>query len=210
MKKDSEIKLDNKQKELLKMLLYSGYTTLKYGDGFGLYATGVTDHGENKALLLSGIVEPNAFDWVKEDEPCEIAKLLNKPYEPETVWDLKDGDEYWWVISYGEVSKDTWNDYCTDYKRRNQGNAFLTKEEAKFEVKRREMVTRLRKHTRPFKVGGENWTPYWSHTRKSIDFNCVSEAQEAQLYFESKEKIKQAIAEVGEEDFKKYYLGVTE
>lgn len=210
MKKDSEIKLDNKQKEFLKMLLYSGYTTLKYGDGFGLYATGVTDPGENKALLLSGIVEPNAFDWVKEDEPCEIAKLLNKPYEPETVWDLEYGDVFWAINSRGHVYRDTWSGGDFDVECRSQGNVFLSKEEAEFEVKRREVVTKVRKYARPFNHNEKNLAPFWSHASKRIAINYSVTTQEPHLYFESEEKIKQAIAEVGEDDFKKYYLGVTE
>lgn len=210
MKRYSEIKLDENQKEFLQMLLDSGYSILKQDEGFGLMATGVTDD-EHKVLLLSGIVEPNTFNWVKDYESCEIEKLLNPPHKTKTVWNLKDGDEFWFLTLCGHVCKDTWNGCYLDVGRRNQGNVFLTKEEAEFESKRREVVTKVKKYARPFNPGGENWAPYWNRNRESIGWNSFSGyIQEAQLYFENEEKAKQAIAEVGEDDFKKYYLGVTE
>lgn len=206
MKEYSEIKLDENQKEFLQMLLDSGYTTLKQDEGFGLMATGVTDD-EHKFLLLSGIVEPNSFDWVKEDEPCEIAKLLNKPYEPETVWDLKEGDVFWAINSRGHVYRDTWSGGDFDVECRNQGNVFLTEKEAEFEYKRREVVAKVRKYTRPFALNEENYYPYYNNGI-CVDFDGRS--QLSLYYFASKKDIADAVDEVGKDDFKKYYLGVTE
>ena len=209
MKKYSEIKLAENQKEFLQMLLDSGYTTLKQDEGFGLMATGVTDD-EHKVLLLSGIVEPNIFNWVKDYESCEIEKVLNQPREPKTVWDLKEGDLYYRISSLGHIYKTRWGNDNYDGDCRKQGNVFLTEEEAEFEVTRRAVVTKVMKYTRPFKPNEENWTPYWSHNQERIGWNSLDYIQEARLYFENEEKAKQAIAEVGEEDFKKYYLGVVE
>ena len=127
-----------------------------------------------------------------------------------TIWDIEKGDVYWSISPAGCVFKEVWeNDFACRLKRR-LFNAFLTKEEAKFEIKRREVYAKVKKYARPFNLGGENWTPYWSRSRESIGWNCSGYIQEAQLYFENEEQAKQAIDEVGEDDFKKYYLGVAE
>ena len=210
MKKYSEIKLTDDERKLLEVLKSQEYENI----GKELYP-GEECHSDvygrtgrvQDFLLLDWF---DGFDWMDYNDEYEIEKLLNPPHEPKTVWDLEDGDVFWAINSRGHVYRDTWSGGDFDVECRNQGNVFLTEKEAEFESKRREVVTRLRKHTRLFNLGGENWTPYWSHNRKSIDCTCVSEAQEAQLYFESEEKIKQAIDEVGEDDFKKYYLGVVE
>lgn len=149
------------------------------------------------------------FDWMENDETISVQKLLDMSKKPKTVWDLENGDDYWQINAYGTIYECKWNNDGLEIKCRNQGNVFLTKEEAEFEAKRRKVVTKVRKYTRPFKFGEENWTPYWSFNRESIDWNSISGyIQEAQLYFENEEKIEQAIAEVGEEDFIKYFLKV--
>lgn len=209
MKKYSEIKLDENQKEFLQMLLDSGYTTLKQDEGFGLMATGVTDD-EHKVLLLSGIVEPNTFNWVKDYEPCEIEKVLNPPHEPKTVWDLKKGDVYWWIASSGYIFKQGWNNAVFEVEYRKQGNVFSTEEEAEFESTRRAVVAKVKKYARPFKEKEMNFFPCYDRNYGTIAFQFNFHYQLSMDYFSSVEDIKQAIAEVGEDYFKKYYLGVVE
>lgn len=148
------------------------------------------------------------FDWMQKGEMLVVGKLIDESEKPETVWDLKDADEYWLINTLGEICKHTWYSDSIDTKCRNQGNAFLTKEEAEFEKKRREVYAKVKKYASPFNYDRVNWAP--SCNGKRIDMSFVYAMQEAHLYFESREKIEQAIAEVGEEDFKKYYLGVTE
>lgn len=209
MKKYSEIKLDENQKEFLQMLLDSGYSILKQDEGFGLMATGVTDD-EHKVLLLSGIVESNTFNWVKDYESCEIKKVLNPPHEPKTVWDLKKGDEFWWISLGGFVCKGEWDGDCCDVDCRSQGNTFLTQEEAKFEANRREVVTKVREYARPFKNKERNFYPYYDCSNDMIGFHFDYSFKSPMDYFGSIEDIQTAIAEVGEDDFKKYYFEVTE
>ena len=150
------------------------------------------------------------FDWMQKGEMLVVGKLIYESEKPKTVWELKDGDKYDSIDSDGFIRRFRWYGSDVDYAIRLQGNAFMTKEEAEFEKKRREVYTKIKKHARPFNHGGENWTPYWSRNRESIGWNCSGYIQEAQLYFENEEQAKQAIDEVGEEDFKKYYLGVVE
>ena len=150
------------------------------------------------------------FDFMENDEIMDVQMLLDMSKKQKTVWDLQNGDKYDSIDSDGFLRRYRWYGSNVDCAIRSQGNAFMTREEAEFEKKRREVVTKVKKYARPFIPNGENWFPYWNCIGKSIVMSYVDVIQDAKLYFESKEKFEQAIAEVGEEDFKKYYLGVVE
>lgn len=150
------------------------------------------------------------FDWMQKGETLVVGKLIDESEKPETVWDLKDGDEYWLINTLGEICKHTWYSDSIDTKCRNQGNAFLTKEEAEFEKKRREVVAKVRKYTRPFKKGEKNIYPCYDYNNDDIGFESNFFWQSLVDYFCSVDNIRKAIAEVGKDDFKKYYLGVIE
>ena len=76
-------------------------------------------------------------------------EALNKLFYPkEDEWEMKipfeDGDEYWIICDSGEFEKVIWNDYNLDKEVFNAGNAFLTREAAELEAKRRNLLTRFR------------------------------------------------------------------
>lgn len=78
-----------------------------------------------------------------------IGEALNKLFYPkEDEWEMKipfeDGDEYWIICDSGEFEKVIWNDYNLDKEVFNAGNAFLTREAAELEAKRRNLLTRFR------------------------------------------------------------------
>lgn len=150
------------------------------------------------------------FDWMENDEILSVQNLLDMSKKPKTVWDLKDGDAFWLVTDCGNVCKDTWDGCYIDVGRRNQGIVFLTEEEAEFEAKRREVVTKVRKYAKLFKSGERNFYPYSNYDNDLIGFTFDCYRKSPTDYFCSIEDIKKAIDEVGEDDFKKYYLGVTE
>ena len=57
----------------------------------------------------------------------ERLKEFLMPPKPRTVWDLKEGDRYYYFDDYDGVSFSTWNDIDVDITRRYFGNCFLTK-----------------------------------------------------------------------------------
>lgn len=206
----SEIKLTDDERKLLEVLKSQEYENI----GKELYP-GEECHSDvygrtgrvQDFLLLDWF---DGFDWMDYNDEYEIEKLLNPPHEPKTVWDLEDGDVFWAINSRGHVYRDTWSGGDFDVECRNQGNIFLTEEEAKFESKRREVVSMVRKYASPYTRNEPNWYPYYSHSDKKICIDFNDSFQQSYLYFNSQEAIIQAIAEVGKDDFKKYYLGVAE
>ena len=208
MKKYSEIKLTDDERKLLEVLKSQGYESigkeLYPGEECHSNIFGRTRRVQN-FLLLDWF---DGFDWMDYNDEYEIEKLLNPPHEPKTVWELGKSDKYWVLNEYGNVIEYTWRDDDVDKKLRRQGNAFLTEEEAEFEAKRREVVTKVRKYARPFKRGRNQYIPCYDHNSEKIGKYCVGFNQENVDHFDTQEDIYKAIEEVGEEDFKKYYLGV--
>lgn len=74
--------------------------------------------------------------------PADYPEFFELIEEKPTVWDLKEGDDYWflngfWIVTitwsgceYDKISKDIWN-------------CFLTKEEAEKELEKRKLITKL-------------------------------------------------------------------
>ncbi len=78
-----------------------------------------------------------------------IGEALNKLFYPkEDEWEMKCpykiGDNYWIICDSGEFEKVIWNDYNLDKEVFIAGNAFLTREAAELEAKRRNLLTRFR------------------------------------------------------------------
>ena len=100
---------------------------------------------------------------------------FTKP-KPKTVWNLEDGDEYWALNADGSISQN--NVDCEyDIDCREQGNAFLSKSEAKKEDARRKAETKLVRLIAEFNDG---WVPDWSkgsgykfYLRVNFDRSCV-------------------------------------
>ena len=141
--------------------------------------------------------------------------FLEKP-KPKTIWDLKDGDKYFYIDSVGGFPNMTWNNDEYDVLIRNQGNVFLTKEEAEFEKKRREVYTTVKRYAHEFSKEEWNDTKInkyyacYNYKDHSIIKGFNSHVSNSKLYFQTVADIDIAIAAVGMEDFKKYYLGVKE
>lgn len=96
-----------------------------------------------------------------EEMKAEIDRLENG-------WEMKCpykiGDNYWIICDSGEFEKVIWNDYNLDKEVFIAGNAFLTREAAELESKRRNLLTRFKAFRDECNNG---WKPDWSnHERK--------------------------------------------
>ena len=84
--------------------------------------------------------------------------------KPKSVWDLKNGDEYYYIDMCGDVDITTFGigGCWTDKKMIEIGNAFLTEEEAEYELERRRIENEMLRlgGRRNFKNGERNWYIY--------------------------------------------------
>lgn len=147
-------------------------------------------------------IEDDVKQCVKSEEELE-------PYieKPKSVWDLKEGDTYYVISGYGEVLETTWK-YNIDSNSRKIGNAFLTKEEAEFEVERRKIETEMLRlgGRRKFKFDGDNYGIYYCDGINVV-YYCNTMYQ-GLIYFDTVKEAHDAIKEIGKNRIIKYIFGV--
>ncbi len=148
-----------------------------------------------------------------EDNWDDIKELIVQKAEAEqktkTIWDLKTKDEeYYYICSDGDIG---WADFnsCFGEKVRDIGNAFLTREEAEFELERRKVEAIMRKYSKPFKYDEYNYCIECNYDN-SLDIGSYRNINDGVPYFESREIAQKVINEIGEDRLKKYWFGITE
>ena len=142
---------------------------------------------------------------------CKIEKI---PHKPKSVWDLKEEDKYYYINYYGEIDS-TFYDCDEDVDIIKCGNAFLTREEAKFEVERRKCEAILLKYgTRnfmSFEYYDDKYYIMYNNTLENVYVDCCNFMQrQGSIYFKTEELAQKAIEEVGEDRLKKYVFNVKE
>ena len=138
------------------------------------------------------------------------------PKKPKSVWDLKIGDEYWYITLLGYVEEVSYQSDDEDINIIKAGNAFLTKEEAEHEVERRKCEAILLKYgtMNAMSLGDGNKSKYCIYINNFVnkiivdDNYCVQ--SQGTIYFKTKELAQKAIEEVGEDRLKKYVFNVKE
>ena len=143
----------------------------------------------------------------------KLKELLVKP-KPKTVWDLKDGDEYWHISTISNNNYATWSGNAWDLAVRENGNAFLTYDEAKFELERRKCESIMLKYGRRlFKYNQDNYLLRVNNNDEKVKVEVGSLAIyqfQGSIYFDTEELAQKAIDEVGKERLKKYVFRVEE
>ena len=121
----------------------------------------------------------------------------------------RDGDEYWFINSTGDVVKSNWESLSFEIDRLEFGHIFKTKKEAEFAVEKLKVEAELRKFSRPFEedVYNSYIELYMPDKTLTVD-DCEHWQKQGVIYFESDKKAQQAIDAVGENRIKKYIFGV--
>ena len=158
----------------------------------------------------------------QDDVLCELLlgslKIEKIPQKHKSVWDLKTGDEYYYIDMCGDVDITAFRNgtYLTDEKIIKIGNAFLTREEAEHEVERRKCEAILLKYgTRDLMSLGDKYTKkYYIQYDYDVDkimiFKHYSIGIQGVINFKTEELAQKAIDEVTEERLKKYIFNVKE
>ena len=157
-------------------------------------------------------------EYIEKYGDCEVTNEIDKCIVkmPKTVYDLKDGDEYFFLTVSGGVQRGIWRDDMISLSMLSIGNMFLTEEDAEFAIERLKVIAELKKYAKEF--SDEEWMnqsivkhyiifDYEDHVI-NIGYVCFTKVSD--IYFETEEKAQEAIKWVGEDRVKKYYLGVKE
>ena len=155
----------------------------------------------------------------QDDVLCELLlgslKIEKIPKKPKSVWDLKIGDEYWYITLLGYVEEVSYQSDDEDINIIKAGNAFLTKEEANHEAERRKCEAILLKYgTRnfmSFEYYDDKYYIMYNNTLENVYVDCCNFMQrQGSIYFKTEELAQKAIEEVGEDRLKKYIFNVKE
>ena len=162
-------------------------------------------------MKLNELMEKYGEYEVKEG----FMDLLEKP-KPKSVWDLEEGDTYYYIDVYGDISDGRIGNDSSEDEIFAIGNVFLTEEYAEFARERLKVIAELKKYAKEF--SDEEWSNdfyvkhyiAYEYSRKEIVFLSTVTTSRGNIYFCEKEKAKEAVDAVGEERIKKYYFGVKE
>ena len=141
-----------------------------------------------------------------------IVKKVEAEQKPKTIWDLDTVNRvegYYYITEDGEIET-TYFDSFYDEHVRNLGNAFLTKEEAEFEVERRKIEAILRKYSRSFKSGEYNYVVVCDTENNMMLVRVAQFHNSGGPVFANKEVAQKVIDEIGKVRLKKYWFGVAE
>lgn len=155
------------------------------------------------------------LETLKQKTADMEAKLKEMKAEIERMekgWEMKYQykltDEYWFILSDGDIKPDKWINCEMDKERLIAGNVFPTKEAAELESKRRKLLTRFRAFRDECNNG---WKPDWSDSFKSkhyleiidskVVLDSVNYANRIATfgYFKNEEDAERAIELFGDE-----------
>lgn len=141
------------------------------------------------------------------------AEKIEKP-QPKR-WKPKVNDKYYVTLTDGDIVGMHWDNDAEDNLRYLFGNCFQTKEEAVEYKKQIEYTARyknyIEEHSEPIDWEGEQkkWYAEFDTEDGNIEVNCVYGYKvQGVIHASSEQIIKDAIKEIGEDNFKKYVLGV--
>lgn len=120
-------------------------------------------------------------------------------------WKPKRGEKYWtayynlnptfFICDEREISKN-----IIKYNR-----IFKTKEECQLYC---DIQRAFRDASREFKYNSNNYYIWYDHVNKKIKHDCLFSVQHKDIYFDSEEAVQNLIDKFGEENIKRYYLGM--
>lgn len=145
------------------------------------------------------------------DDKELIAQKAETEQKTKTIWDLniEDEEDYYRLYSDEDIAKLFFSS-ISDVCARDMGNAFLTEEEAKFELERRNIEVIMKKYARPFVEGEVNYSLLYNYEDKIISTGYYWSSNNGLPYFETEGIAQKVIDEIGEDRLKKYWFGVTE
>lgn len=148
-----------------------------------------------------------------DDNWGEIKEFIIKKAEQKTktIWNFNTNDKgsYYYIDEDGYLRQDWFDEGCFEI-RRDLGNAFLTKEEAEFELERQKIEAIMKKYSFPFENGKQNYFIYYDPCNKVVVTTWWRDADYGIYHFKTREIAQQVINEIGEDRLKKYWFRVVE
>lgn len=162
-------------------------------------------------MKLNELIETYGEYEVKEG----FMDFLEEP-KPQSVWDLKCDDYYYYVHDSG-IYYSPWINDRVDNLRRCVGNCYLSKEESEFALERVKIIAELKRlggTEDMMSLGNRDKLKYcirYFHNKKVLEvigMCCLN--FNSSIFFATKEDALNTIKEIGEDRIKKYLFYVKE
>lgn len=150
------------------------------------------------------------------EEREALMKLVEKSNEKKSkVWKPTLGERFYVISSYGVLDCRTWYDdaFCTNLFE--IGNVFPTLDAAEEELTRRKMLTKWKRLSIEAGEGENEWNgknDHWiisySYAFSELKTLRVVFRKYSEVCFPTKKSLLAAIEEIGEDNVKRYILGV--
>lgn len=164
--------------------------------------------------LLKELEELKQKIMENEKKIVEIEKKIEEKQAETGRWKPGEREKYWFIDRYGQVINDRWTNHVLDNIRYENGNCFQSSEEAEFAIEKLKIIIKLKEFAEPknraWDGKNEHFFFYYDYMTKEVRMSYNNDCKSRKIYFESEEKVKQAIASIGEDKIKKYYLEVEE
>lgn len=154
--------------------------------------------------LLMHISETMTFQGLMNDK---VFTLIER-HEPESIWDLKDDDRYYYLSPIGDILTSVWKSSLYDKEQRILGNVYLSEEQAKNDAFRQRIEMHLLKNggRRNFDKDNSNFTFVKGIGRK-VEYIDSCNMHSGAIYFDSKEDIENALDDIGYDWLNEYLTG---
>ena len=158
----------------------------------------MTDNGNSVVVDMTNL---------SDDERKQLIALMEKANTPkDNRWKPQHRDKYYYFNSFGEVNSDHWSDHRVDKGRFAIGNCYETEEAAQFAAEKRKVIAELKQFTDDQHNGGCEYYYLVCGSDKGNIRIHHGDMYTGELHFATEELAKQAIATVGADRIKKYYL----
>lgn len=142
----------------------------------------------------------------------ELGYIEENPDQPKSVWDLKDGERYFYINWRGDVERTSWDGTPGDEEVREWGNCFITEEVARQEVDRCKAKVILLQDTKGFEPDWKDreqakWCVVYDYELGDFEVDCFDGRIDfGVIYFATEKDAYLSIRDHREEWLK--YLGV--
>jgi len=145
----------------------------------------------------------------KEHILAELIGIDNTDYfekieEAGSIYDLKEGDKYYYIASSGEFIQNRYGNYV-DQDLLNIWNAFMSQKEAEQELKKRKAIAKIKrwKYKNDMNVLTEQWYIWYWYSYEWDNWDLYIDEQEKkrlwEIYYSSEKKAAQALSELREQ-----------
>lgn len=142
----------------------------------------------------------------------ELMKILKKP-EPRNIWNLKNGEKYFYITANGDILIAKWHDDFYNINRLQIGNVYLTEEDARFEKYKMIVESRI------IRYGGSKYRDdssykfflFYDDVKDEVyvkEYQSRENNYGERFFFKNKVDCQEAIDNIGQHDLKRFIFNV--